>query len=245
MDDPAAERLHVQCATMEIATPAWRCRSSSIRQCRGGCYRSPILRRWRIRRFPGGVHCCRPHQTAAADLPGMGLCRAPTLRGCVIWPGFLMSDTRTQPTLRRAARLLVVDRHSGAVLLFRYEDGGRSWWATPGGALDGDETFEETAVREAAEELGVAARSFLPLWHRTVEFSFRGSLVRQEEHYFLLRIPLCDVALGQQVQEAHLHEGIVATRWWSVEEMESTSEQVFPEDLPQRVRELGSAPSTL
>ena len=152
-----------------------------------------------------------------------------------------MTNNRMEPTPRRAARLLVIDPHSGAVLLFQYEDGGRSWWATPGGALEGDETFEEAAIREAAEELGIATRSFLPLWHRTVEFSFRGTLVRQEEQYFLLRIAPGDVALGQQAREAHLHEGIIATRWWSLEEIETTSEQVFPEDLPQRLRELRSA----
>jgi 8-oxo-dGTP pyrophosphatase MutT (NUDIX family) len=146
-----------------------------------------------------------------------------------------------EPTPRRAARLLVVDPHSDAVLLFQYEDAGRSWWATPGGALDGDETFEDAAIREAAEELAIAARSVLPLWRRTVEFSFRGAFVRQEEQYFLLRIPAGDVALGQQVRAAHLHEGIIATRWWSLEEIETTSEQVFPEDLPQRLRELRQA----
>jgi 8-oxo-dGTP pyrophosphatase MutT (NUDIX family) len=134
--------------------------------------------------------------------------------------------------------LLVLDPHSGAVLLFQYEDGGRSWWATPGGALDGDETFAEAAIREAGEELAITARNVLPLWRRTVEFSFRGILVRQEEQYFLLRIPPGDVALGQQVREAHGHEGIIAARWWSLEEIETTSEQVFPEDLPQRLREL-------
>ena len=117
------------------------------------------------------------------------------------------------------------------------EAGGRRLAAR----LTGDETFEEAAIREAAEELAIATRSFLPLWHRTVEFSFRGTLVRQEEQYFLLRIPPGDVALGQQVREAHLHEGIIATRWWSLEEIETTSEQVFPEDLPQRLRELRSA----
>jgi 8-oxo-dGTP pyrophosphatase MutT (NUDIX family) len=146
-----------------------------------------------------------------------------------------------EPTPRRAARLLVIDPHSGAVLLFQYEDRGRSWWATPGGALDGDETFEDAATREAAEELAVAARNFVPLWRRTVEFSFRGAFVRQEEQYFLLRIPAGDVALGQQVRAAHLHEGIIATQWWSLEDIETTSEQVFPEDLPQRLRELRSA----
>ena len=142
-----------------------------------------------------------------------------------------------EPTPRRAARLLVIDPNSGALLLFQYEDGGRTWWATPGGALDGDETFEEAAIREAAEELAVASRSFLPLWHRTVEFSFRGMLVRQEEQYFLLRIPTGDATLGQQVRDAHRHEGIIATRWWSLEDIETTSEQVFPEDLAQRLRE--------
>ena len=114
-----------------------------------------------------------------------------------------------------------------------------------GDALDGDETFEDAAIREAAEELAIAARSFLPLWHRTVEFSFRGTLVRQEEQYFLLRIPPGDVALGQQVREAHLHEGIIATRWWSLEEIETTSEQVFPEELPWRLRELRSAVTSI
>ena len=146
-----------------------------------------------------------------------------------------------EPTPRRAARLLVIDPNSGAVLLFQYEDGGRSWWATPGGAVDGGETFEEAAIREAAEELAVAPRNFLPLWHTTVDFSIRGIPVRQEEQFFLLRIRPGDVALGHEVQEAHRHEGIIATRWWSLEDIETTSEQVFPEDLPQRLRELLSA----
>jgi 8-oxo-dGTP pyrophosphatase MutT (NUDIX family) len=153
---------------------------------------------------------------------------------------FFMSvtDNRMEPTPRRAARLLVIDPASGAVLLFQYEDDGRRWWATPGGALDGNETFEEGAIREAAEELDVSSRTFLPLWHRTVEFSFRGTFIRQEEHYFLLRIPRNELALGQQERAAHSQEGIIATRWWSPEEIEASSEQVFPEDLPRRLRDL-------
>jgi ADP-ribose pyrophosphatase YjhB (NUDIX family) len=131
-----------------------------------------------------------------------------------------------------------MDPENGAVLLFQYEDAGRRWWATPGGAVDGDETFDDAATREAAEELAVSSPSFLPLWRRTIEFSFRGIHVRQDEQYFLLRIPRSDVALGQEVREAHRQEGISATRWWSLEEIENTSEQVFPEDLPQRLREV-------
>jgi 8-oxo-dGTP pyrophosphatase MutT (NUDIX family) len=145
-----------------------------------------------------------------------------------------------EPIPRQAARLVVIDSTSGAVLLFQYEDGGRRWWATPGGGLDGDEGFEEAAIREAAEELAISPRSVLPLWRRTVEFSFRGKPIRQEEHFFLLRIAPGELVLGHDVREAHHHEGIVATRWWSLEDIESTSEQVFPEDLAQRLRELRS-----
>src|SRR5688572_27279194 len=143
-----------------------------------------------------------------------------------------------EPTPRRAARLLVIDPASGAVLLFQYDDDGRRWWVPPGGGVDGDETFEEAAIREAAEELGISARNVLPLWHTIVEFSFRGTAIRQEEQYFLLRIPRQELALGQEVRAAHSQEGIIATRWWSPEEIETSLEQVFPQDLLQRLREL-------
>ena len=53
------------------------------------------------------------------------------------------------PMFRRAARLLVIDPED-SVLLFQYEDDGRRWWATPGGGLERDETFEQAAAREAA-----------------------------------------------------------------------------------------------
>ncbi|MDP2859909.1 MAG: NUDIX domain-containing protein [Bacillota bacterium] len=140
-----------------------------------------------------------------------------------------------EPLLRRAARLLVVDREN-RILLFQYEDGGQKWWATPGGGLDDEETFEEAAAREAAEELSLTRPTLEPLWRRTVEFAFRGQAIRQVEHYFLMRLARSDIVLDQTVREAHGREGIIAARWWSLEEIEATSEQVFPEDLCERLR---------
>jgi 8-oxo-dGTP pyrophosphatase MutT (NUDIX family) len=131
------------------------------------------------------------------------------------------------------------------VLLFQYEDAGRCWWATPGGGLHGDETFEEAAIREAREELAISSRSLLPVWRSTAEFSFRGTPFRQEEHYFLLRIGPGEVVLGHAVREAHRREGIIATRWWSLDDIETTSEQVFPEDLAERLRDLNLEPLNL
>jgi len=149
--------------------------------------------------------------------------------------------TQVEPKPRRAARLLVVDPAVGAVLLFAYEDEGRRWWGTPGGGLEGDENFEEAAIREAAEELAIQFPRLAPLWRRTVEFSLRGVRVRQEEQYFLLQASRVDVPLGELVQDAHREEGVVRFKWWSLPELERTAERVFPEDLPQRLRVAGVA----
>jgi hypothetical protein len=93
------------------------------------------------------------------------------------------------------------------------------------------------AVREAAEELAVT-RAVKPLWSGNVEFRFRGQSIRQVERYFLLQDARDDVAGGEVVEQAHRREGIVAARSWSFEEIETTSGQVFPEDLCKRLRDL-------
>jgi 8-oxo-dGTP pyrophosphatase MutT (NUDIX family) len=141
--------------------------------------------------------------------------------------------------LRRAARLLVIDPDNN-VLLFQHEDDRRKWWATPGGGLEGEETFEEAAAREAEEELSLTCTTLIPLWCLTAEFTFRGQSIRQVERYFLARVSRPDAALSHTEREAHHREGIVAARWWSLEEIETTSERVFPKDLCERLRGLQS-----
>jgi ADP-ribose pyrophosphatase YjhB (NUDIX family) len=141
------------------------------------------------------------------------------------------------PILRQAARLLVIAPDS-RVLLFQYEDGVRRWWAVPGGGLKGKETFEEAAAREAAEELSLAGAPLKPLWCQTVEFTFRGKPIRQVEHYYLVHLSRADVVLGESMQEEHHREGIIASRWWSLEEIERTAEEIFPVDLGQHLRRL-------
>ena len=138
---------------------------------------------------------------------------------------------------RRAARLLVVDPE-GCVLLFQYEDDGRKWWAMPGGGLEHDETFEQAAAREAGEELALTLTRFIPLWCLTVNFSFRGQSINQVERYFLVRTSRDDVGVGEPVSDAHRLEGIVSAHWWSLAEIETTSDQVFPEVLRDRLRNL-------
>jgi ADP-ribose pyrophosphatase YjhB (NUDIX family) len=140
---------------------------------------------------------------------------------------------------RQAARLVVVGPDN-RVLLFRYEDDRRTWWAAPGGGLEGDETFEEAAAREAVEELSVTGAALRPLWCQPVEFWFRGESVRQVERFFLMRLSVGQAELGDFVGETHRREGIVASRWWSLEEIATTRERIFPEDLGERLRGLES-----
>jgi 8-oxo-dGTP pyrophosphatase MutT (NUDIX family) len=142
-----------------------------------------------------------------------------------------------EPVFRQASRLVVIDPNK-RILLFQYEDDLRRWWATPGGGLEGEETFEEAAVREAEEELSLACTMLMPLWRQTAEFMFRGQLIRQVERYFLTRLPQPDPELSCTVREVHQHEGIIRARWWSLNEIETTSEQIFPVDLCQRLREM-------
>jgi 8-oxo-dGTP pyrophosphatase MutT (NUDIX family) len=141
------------------------------------------------------------------------------------------------PRLRPTARLIVVDP-STRVLLFQYAGEGRTWWATPGGGLEGEETFEQAAIREAAEELDLAAVTLAPLWRESAEFPVRGEPVCQVEQFFLLRVSADEVVLGDNVREAHAQEDIRSTRWWSLDEIESTRELIFPEGLAARLRPL-------
>lgn len=85
-----------------------------------------------------------------------------------------VNDNRRESTPRRVARCSF-DPTSGGVLLLQYQDGGRHWWAAPGGALEGDETFEEAAIREATEELAISSRSS----HRRASKHIRAGVRRE------------------------------------------------------------------
>jgi 8-oxo-dGTP pyrophosphatase MutT (NUDIX family) len=137
-------------------------------------------------------------------------------------------------TPRRAARVLLVDA-AGRVLLFAGFDPARPehrYWFTPGGGLDPGESPADAAARELAEETGLRlapAELGEPVWSETVEFPFDGVRYRQEQEFFLVRVPSWEVDTTgfNDIERA----SVSGHRWWSPAELAGTDERYYPVDL--------------
>jgi ADP-ribose pyrophosphatase YjhB (NUDIX family) len=140
--------------------------------------------------------------------------------------------------LRLAARVILLDP-ANRVLLMRYDDGppnGRHW-STPGGGLNTAEDYRSAALRELAEETGWTDIVLLHEVHRrTVTMENDGRLVRQRERLYLARTDT-DRREIRGVEAMHTADGIVAWRWWTLAELESTAEAIWPAELARLIRQ--------
>jgi 8-oxo-dGTP pyrophosphatase MutT (NUDIX family) len=139
---------------------------------------------------------------------------------------------------RQAARVVLLDPQD-RVLLMRYDDGPPNGphWTTPGGGLEPGETFPQAALRELAEETGWSDIELLDEIHRrshTMEWS--GILVYQHERLYLARteIPARPIT---GVDAMHQSDGIAAWHWWTLTELKTTKEAIWPKVLPKLVRQ--------
>ncbi|KPZ24954.1 NUDIX hydrolase [Pseudomonas syringae group genomosp. 3] len=139
------------------------------------------------------------------------------------------------PRRRLASRILLISS-TDRLLLFKiqYKTGalaGMSYWATPGGQLRKDESFETAAARELNEETGVEVRSVGPcISHR--EFPWRmpdGEDVLAIENYYLVRADAdqCSSDFWGSEERGAISE----VRWWSQAELAQCEEDVYPPNL--------------
>ena len=148
---------------------------------------------------------------------------------------------RTRPS----SRLLVLDPQN-RLLLFKFEHrkgplAGQSFWATPGGGLDQGEDYARAARRELLEETGFSINDPGPVVEqRTVTFQLPdGEMAFADERFFLIRIDEAQVLSTKRWTDLE-HEVMAAHHWWSADELRSTAEQVWPENLAEMLVRIGA-----
>lgn len=160
-------------------------------------------------------------------------------------PVFLGPDWTLGPDgrwSRLGARVVLIDDED-RVLLLRAHDVGeptRSWWFTVGGGIEAGEDARDAVVREAAEEVGVAlTRDDLigPVLTRSAVFDFALAACRQDETFFLARVPRQEaVGLDRSAWTPIEHETVDEVRWFTVAELDRLDRQAYPEGLADLLR---------
>ncbi len=113
-----------------------------------------------------------------------------------------------------AGGVVIRHGHDGPelVLGLRRHDGRRPIWSLPKGTPDGDETPEETAVREVREETGLQVRILGTIGDIHYRFVREGRRIDKTVHYYLMEASGGDLA-------DHDHE-FEDGRWVEVAEAE-------------------------
>ncbi len=87
--------------------------------------------------------------------------------------------------MKQRPRACVAIIRDGQILMVLHVHKGHSWWTLPGGGVEGDETLEQAAVREALEETNVHVKVIRRLFQKPypfgVEYCFLAELFQDAE----------------------------------------------------------------
>jgi 8-oxo-dGTP pyrophosphatase MutT (NUDIX family) len=151
-------------------------------------------------------------------------------------------DEPSAAIVRVAARVLLVD-DEGRVLLFRGGDPARpeagTWWFTPGGGVEGDETLVQAARREVLEETGHVLPDDLGpvILTRITRFSFEGARYEQTDNFFRVKAAHSQIDYSGWTELEH--RTIHLHRWWTISELRQTTENIYPENLLELLAQPG------
>ena len=121
-------------------------------------------------------------------------------------------------------------QQANVALIGRLDRRGRLLWSLPKGHIEAGESAEQAAVREVAEETGIAGPIIGPLG--TIDFWFMadGRRVHKTVHHFLLR------AEGGELSDSDVEVSEVA--WVPLDELESRLAYADERRLIRRATEL-------
>lgn len=144
----------------------------------------------------------------------------------------LESDVDRPVEHRATARVLLLSPDDRVLLLEDSDPtapGSPSFWITPGGGIEAGESPVEAAVRELAEETGIAlsAAEFRgPVAARTVVHGYSDTIAVQDETYFVARAPGLEVtSAGLTDEERQTMRG---HRWWSSAQLRASTALIWP-----------------
>lgn len=140
------------------------------------------------------------------------------------------------PPERPTARVLLLDRDDRILLLKGRLPGARQGegaWFTVGGGVETGETFVQAAAREIHEETGIADFVLGPVvWVREGVMRMPQPTLFKE-CYIVARCEGAEPTRhGWNALERELIDDI---RWWTLAELVTTTDRVFPPGLAQRL----------
>lgn len=135
---------------------------------------------------------------------------------------------------RLTVRVLLLDPEDRLLLMKGRLPGnppGSGVWFTVGGEAEPGESVAEAAAREIAEETGFTRVEIGPvIWRREGVLPLgEGEPVLFDEHYIVARGPAAEPTRHGWLD--HEHALIDDIRWWTLVELQATTEPVFPPGL--------------
>jgi 8-oxo-dGTP pyrophosphatase MutT (NUDIX family) len=113
--------------------------------------------------------------------------------------------------------VLAADGSPRVALIGRLNRAGRIDWCVPKGHPEGQETLEQAAVREIAEETGLEAVVLTSLGDIFYEFSAGSKLIAKTVHHFLMR----QTGGGLTIENDPQHEA-VDVQWFDIDTLDQT-----------------------